>query len=433
MIVVPLLHTAPLRRALRAACSPQHWHVQMQRQRQRAARLSQACGWLEEGPAKKHKRLLAQPLMGACLAELINALEGEGLPLTAVEGQEAVRPTAVRRREKLSPPEQKPRRPSAQPLVRLRPTSAGDRPAKATLNPGWPAKANLALLQRLAGARVGKAFLSPQAPRSIRTGHHLAGDPNRLSEGGGAQLESIRAAATAGPTRAKVYASRARRILKDQAVGAAPIATVGAALETGGSRPGALERQWDWPLNGATIAGEHLARLAGGLTLSVRAVRSTGQSQSKSGSSNALSQALWDSLPASLGGLSSPGQEKPRTGTTAGIRPSAGNGGAQASEEERPFPEAMSGGKGPDLVPHDPGESLASPAPRLSPPQLAATLPSLRPIQRPAQVLTPAAAFTAERSAQREALDTAPDDLDELADKLRRILEEEARRHGINV
>jgi hypothetical protein len=84
-------------------------------------------------------------------------------------------------------------------------------------------------------------------------------------------------------------------------------------------------------------------------------------------------------------------------------------------------------------APHDPGESLAGPAPRFAPPQIAPTLPSLRPVQWPSVELIPAAAFTAERSARREEVEAGPDDLDELSRKLRRILEEEARRHGIEV
>ena len=85
------------------------------------------------------------------------------------------------------------------------------------------------------------------------------------------------------------------------------------------------------------------------------------------------------------------------------------------------------------ILPHDPGESLAGTAPWFAPPQLAPTLPPLHPVQRNEASLIPAAAFTAERSARREAEETAPDDLEELARKLRWILEEEARRHGIDV
>jgi hypothetical protein len=69
---------------------------------------------------------------------------------------------------------------------------------------------------------------------------------------------------------------------------------------------------------------------------------------------------------------------------------------------------------------------------RFAPPQLADTLPPLRPPAGPGLAAMPTASAAARRSAQREA-EAAEDDLDELAGKLRKLLEEEARRHGIDV
>jgi len=72
-------------------------------------------------------------------------------------------------------------------------------------------------------------------------------------------------------------------------------------------------------------------------------------------------------------------------------------------------------------------------APRFAPPQLAEVLPRLRPLPKPGTPsISPLTAATAERSARREA-ESAPEDLDDLARKLKQILDEESRRHGINV
>ena len=69
---------------------------------------------------------------------------------------------------------------------------------------------------------------------------------------------------------------------------------------------------------------------------------------------------------------------------------------------------------------------------RFAPPQMADTLPPLRPPVGLGSVAMPVAAAAVRRSAQREAA-AVEDDLDELAGKLRRILEEESRRHGIDI
>jgi len=69
---------------------------------------------------------------------------------------------------------------------------------------------------------------------------------------------------------------------------------------------------------------------------------------------------------------------------------------------------------------------------RFAPPQMADTLPPLRPPVGQGSVAMPVAAAASRRSARREEA-AVVDDLDELAVKLRRILEEESRRHGIDI
>jgi len=87
---------------------------------------------------------------------------------------------------------------------------------------------------------------------------------------------------------------------------------------------------------------------------------------------------------------------------------------------------------------------LYEPLPRFAPPQAAEMLPMLRPLPKPG--ITNAysiAAAAAESSARREGaaptLKTSafkaapPDDLDTLARQIKQILDEESRRHGIDV
>ena len=77
------------------------------------------------------------------------------------------------------------------------------------------------------------------------------------------------------------------------------------------------------------------------------------------------------------------------------------------------------------------GQSREMTPPRFAPPQLAPTLADLHP-PRPATAVNPVASDTAKRSGRREAVD-AGETLDDLAYKIKQILDEESRRHGIDV
>lgn len=68
---------------------------------------------------------------------------------------------------------------------------------------------------------------------------------------------------------------------------------------------------------------------------------------------------------------------------------------------------------------------------QIEPPTIAPQLPPLIPPQMVGMPVLPVAAATARRGARAE--ETADEDLDVLADRIKRILDEEARRHGIDV
>ena len=70
-------------------------------------------------------------------------------------------------------------------------------------------------------------------------------------------------------------------------------------------------------------------------------------------------------------------------------------------------------------------------AQQIEPPTIAPQLPPLIPPQMVGMPVLPVAAATARRGARAE--ETADEDLDLLADRIKRILDEEARRHGIDV
>ncbi len=80
-----------------------------------------------------------------------------------------------------------------------------------------------------------------------------------------------------------------------------------------------------------------------------------------------------------------------------------------------------------------PAGAQAYPPPRIAPPAVASALPALRPPQQAYEPVTPVAASTARHGAQQEESKTPPAELDELAVKIKRILDEEARRYGIDV
>lgn len=83
-----------------------------------------------------------------------------------------------------------------------------------------------------------------------------------------------------------------------------------------------------------------------------------------------------------------------------------------------------------EQVGHGAGEMKFS-AP-IIPPNVTPSLPDLLPRQRTGAPPLPVAAATARRGAREEVM-MATDDLDVLAAKIKQILDEQARRHGIDV
>jgi len=171
---------------------------------------------------------------------------------------------------------------------------------------------------------------------------------------------------------------------------------------------GALADQWAIPMSGPVAPAEVLARLANDVTL--------GDSNSK-------------------GNLQFRRTQLPRLRTSAGV--ATGNDRVEADHDPKSNSEPSSQWTSwmPDMLPplvSDP--MLASKVPA----QIATdvgmpSLPSLLPKRAPGLPF-PAVARAIQRKRARDETDAVPeDDLSNLSAKIKRILDEEARRHGINV
>lgn len=424
MSAAPRLLAAAPRSVLRGGCAPGECQKGLQRLRESSAGLERLCAWLENGLPDEPPRMRPRPLLGDCLSELVGELSNETDLLP--EREEGGSGSRLPSRRGVSPafPQSKAHKPT-KPRVphpegrqvmeksTFRSDPAPARKPKGGASGASSGKADRALLERLAGASDRRATASGSQPHSGRAAGKPAWAPlpgAAPRSDGAASLHSQPETDGGHAPWVRRAARRARGVLDAPSVWTAQPAFSDQAIPLGEA---GLEEQWSWPLSGETIPVERIEALTGVIRRDAlpESGRRSGTPGNHEPGTRPLDRALQDSLPPARSG-----QER--------YAPSPEEAGLPPASETA---QALAG------TPHDPGESLAGPAPRFAPPQVAATLPSLRPVQWSSVELTPAAAFTAERSARREAADTEPDDLDELALKLRRILEEEARRHGIEV
>jgi hypothetical protein len=90
------------------------------------------------------------------------------------------------------------------------------------------------------------------------------------------------------------------------------------------------------------------------------------------------------------------------------------------------------GGRVPSSLAVPQPEEIPAPAEPIAPPAAASSLPALVPAQKVREAAFPLAGIMAQLGSRGEAA-AKEDDLDLLAAKLKRILDEQARRHGIDV
>lgn len=201
--------------------------------------------------------------------------------------------------------------------------------------------------------------------------------------------------------------------------------------------PSSLEAQWQQPLNGQTIPQENLdayrlRRQSRGLVGAQRSRASRSVHPPLMNQVNGLlEQTIGNALTSSKPATEPNTREKTNLPTQNSF-PSREGAMSLVAPPQRHFshdlhPASTSADEMDNASEWEEEETYS----RFAPPQLATQMPALKPLRPSHPFAQPIASVTAERNARREA--TAPEDLDELSRKIKQILDEESRRHGIDV
>lgn len=393
------------RSTLQVGRTPACWTRLVEARTRRVERASRLCTWVESTP--RPPRLQPQPLFGSCLKDLTQpehtADEPGEIRNTRPPGEAGMLPKArIRTRGVRHHPAERlnagripmgarpaaPRSPEAErdPALEVpRPLPAHRRLAAASLE----RRAGTDLLKRLAGALQG-AGKATARPRRDLLGQAAGGGSSGQRRS--LPLKSDEWPAVLGKRLQSALARSATRLSRSGPQSKKTLA--GFTVEQ------ALLPSWEAVLNGPPAPPELLARLAG------------------------MSQAE---------ALASP--DSHRSGGAPRRRSARGSQRAMLPDE-KPAPEQPDAGFQPE-----PGMVDAPAAAQirrseftpLAPPGATGSLPPLAAPQKPYDPTLPVAAATLRYGAQREAAETAPEDLSDLATKIKRILDEEARRQGIHV
>ena len=423
--------------------APACWRREVRRTTAAPAALARACGWVGELAREPRPRLRRQPLLGHCLAELVDAAPPEAPPAAPAEPPRARPPVAH------GAPGDRPKGDHAATTAgHKQPTppaasSAGHGPARgpksAATAAGQPAKATPELLARLGG---------PARSRPAAAGAHggRRATPGRGSTPG----HGTAPAKAATPERRPPPAERAGHELparlaervRQRALlaGPEPQDKETGAPSAARPRPDAandLAAQWRGSLDGqrapagwlAAPGNAHGRAPAPSAAPEPRAPGQPPTADERRAAGVRAGQATPPALPAARHARRAAGHaaaREARRGSGARLDPPGEDGAGDALYAEEGSAAASRDGR----LEADDGQ-VVSVVSRFAPPQLADTLPPLRP-PGPGAVAMPVAAAAARRSALREE-GAVVEDLDELAGKLRRLLEEEARRHGIDI
>ena len=420
--------------------APACWRQQVRPTAAAPAALARLCGWMAEMAQETGPKLRPKPLLGTCLAEMVGdgATEAPAAAETTAGGDKPrpAEPGAGRRAQKAAPPldhETGKRRPSAAPAAGEQrqplpgsppPDNARKSPAGGSFPGAGSRRATPELLARLAGrgAKAGPRTLEAKRPPLARPkGQPVAapvGRPAAGQEWAGRLAARVRQRALAGSPAGAPQGANERELWPAPA-----------------ERPADLPTQWREPLDGPRVPAGWLATGHASAPATRPPAAPAGQPRA-GGAGN-------DAPPSSGPGNRRPTVYPPQRGR----RSPAGHRDDPTGAERglsRPIPAGGDSdswvGPGPDVdgashrngrLEADNGE-VVSVVNRFAPPQMADTLPPLRPPVGQGSVAMPVAAAASRRSARREEA-AGVDDLDELAGKLRRILEEESRRHGIDI
>lgn len=435
-MTLPRLCPPSPRKVLAGGRAPACWKQQVRRATAGPAALARACAWVADLAHQPGPKLRREPLLGHCLPELMGELGQEEPPPPA---------EAERRRAKPTPPREGvgdglkgqhgPTTGARQPRPPRPDSTAGGRkpshrPAASAVA-GGPKRATPELLARH-GGRAAKGRLATADRRRPTAGHRPPMGEHRLLV----------------KQPGHDWSDRLIERVKQRVLRPSPREGSGEGSASLPShflpeeRPADLAAQWSGLLEGRRIPAGWLAAQLGQV--------------GRGASAGAGSRGGRDEKPSPNpsrgegGGDRQTAAERRGPGWYSRLRPrrladgsllrgtrtgSDAGRGSFASEDAN-----SEGWAGPDeggatqrngRLEADDGQ-VVSVVSRFAPPQMADTLPPLRPPAGPGITAMPAAAAAARRSARREE-ESAVDDLDELAGKLRRILEEESRRHGIDI
>ncbi len=407
--------------------APACWRQQVRPTAAAPAALARLCGWMAAMAQETGPKLRSEPLLGTCLAEMVGdgPAEAPSAVETTASGGGKPRPAepgASRQAQTATPPlahETGKRRPATAPVTgeRRQPLPGGSFPGVGSR------RATPELLARLAG-RGAKA-----GPRTSE----VKRPPLARSKG--------QAATAAGQSAAgQEWAGRLAERVRQRALAGLPAGEPRDANERGhfpapAERPSDLPAQWREPLDGQRVPAGWLAATQASTPATRPPAAPTGQPRARATSNDAppLSSPSGHRPilhPPQRGRRSPAGRRDDPTGAARGLsRPVPAGGDSDGWVGPGPDVDGASHRNG--RLEADNGE-VVSVVNRFAPPQMADTLPPLRPPVGQGSVAMPVAAAASRRSARREEA-AVVDDLDELAVKLRRILEEESRRHGIDI
>jgi hypothetical protein len=394
--------------------SPACWQRQMARAVKKQADLAQVCARVDEVAQPPSPALRRGPLFGSCLAELVAPTAADAPPPTG-EPSEARRQSA----------------PAPRPTTGQRPFPS-PHPTHRQPLPTQPVRARSELLQRWAGKT---AVTPPGQPSASRPA--TANAPSGLP----ASSQKLPAPSNKRPLpgdrqNAPMWTTEMVKRIREQFAPGATAVTQPTSMASithfkGHRSANALPLEkpvanlgasWQQSLNGPSAPLALLERLQAP-TLPAADMQTTPKPTRPSGAApvNRPARLTTGAFEALAHGQANTAQSPLPPHDRQGRPSPATHHQAQTAVATAPPPQ-----------PDDADDGWFE-APRFAPPQMAESLPRLRPLPRPGTLsLSPIAAATAERSARREA-EAAPEDLDALARQLKQILDEESRRHGINV
>lgn len=439
----PALFPSDRASALRCGRAPAQWARDLSRRTERLAMMRRACGWVGE-LAKVRLRLRAGPLLGRCLADMTG---------------EAPRPPSVVAAQPLGGPKQfagpelAPKG-GPQDVAAL---TASPRPSQPVREPTPRLPNSLRVAERSQSAYRSKTVRELQRRAEVSLLRRVAGLHGDDPGGEASSRESLQAPRRSPHTLItpsldeRMKRREWRDLMAQRAAGLLLRDGAGATQATSSDMERqivslALTEQWLMPPGGAQAPAETLARLA---NVAQPLDAATGRAMERA-------KRQPQTIPRSSPHLSEfPGRPDAAVGRERAFAdPPSPNFASRHLENTGP-PELAEGFRLDDAPWHGaaPGRTADTTFPtvadprrlarsredgwllptNIAPPTLTPSLPPLRPPRASETAPLPVAAATAHQGARQEEVMAQEKDLSLLAAQLKRILNDEARRHGIDV